>query len=179
MHPFIDGNKRTALASLQQYPLNEKIIFVIPLSAVRFCIKVAENHDIFEEGNNNLIASIEKWIRFRSKPINNTSGIFKIIKYDISFLIKVKSLSRARKDKELMNNVIHFFLALDLYPDSKTDYNEILGFLKARYQLILNYLKNECNDSKNTRINIYVVLKIDLELGQRDIVQLPDLIINY
>ena len=146
---------------------------------MRFCTTVAENHDISEEGTNNLIASIEKWIGFRSKSLNNTSGIFKIIKYDISFLNKVKSLSRARKDKGLRNKVIHFFLALDLYPDNETDYNEIPGFLKARYQLILNYLKSECNDSQNTRINIYIILKINLELGQRDIVQLPDLIINY
>ena len=36
LHPFIDGNKRTALAVAQEFLVENNLIFLIPITAVRF-----------------------------------------------------------------------------------------------------------------------------------------------
>jgi death-on-curing protein len=141
LHPFIDGNKRTALVSLQQYLINQNIIFVIPLSAVRFCIRVAQNRDISQDGIDKVIESIEKWVRSRSKDVNDLAGISGIIKSDIHFLEKVNKISQTSGDKKLTEKVINFFLAFDMYPFNEIGFKDVLVCMQHRYRDILDYLK--------------------------------------
>jgi death-on-curing family protein len=41
-HPFIDGNKRTALASLSEYLANNNIVYLTFPSDIRFSVEVAK-----------------------------------------------------------------------------------------------------------------------------------------
>ena len=54
-HPFIDGNKRTALASLQEFLLENDILFMIPYGAVRFAVKVAKRTSLEQDDIENLL----------------------------------------------------------------------------------------------------------------------------
>ena len=59
LHPFVDGNIRTALASIQEYLLENGYIFIMPLSAVRFTIKVASINSMESDRINSLMKDIE------------------------------------------------------------------------------------------------------------------------
>jgi death-on-curing family protein len=58
LHPFVDGNKRTALASIQEYLLEKGYIFIMPVSAVRFTIKVASINSMESDRINSLMKDI-------------------------------------------------------------------------------------------------------------------------
>jgi death-on-curing protein len=142
LHPFIDGNKRTALASLQQYMSNEGFLLIIPLSAVRLCIKIAQNRDNSEDGINNLINSLVKWIKYRSAEKERLGKLKEIFYSDVKLLKTVKKISKRRKDGSLEEGFVKFCIGTDIYPDNKANYKEILEFLENRYKIVLNYLNN-------------------------------------
>ena len=61
LHPFIDGNKRTALAVTQEFLIENDLIFVIPISAVRFAVQIAKTNVLESEKIEKLVFIIEKW----------------------------------------------------------------------------------------------------------------------
>lgn len=142
LHPFIDGNKRTALTSLQQYLSNEGFILVIPLSAVRLCIKIAQNHDNSEDGINQLITILVKWIKYRSTKKDQLENLKKILDSDVKLLKTVRKIAKRRRDSSLKNRFLEYCIGTDIYHDNKTNYMEILEFLENRYKIVLNYLNN-------------------------------------
>lgn len=62
-HIFTDGNKRTALMSTFVYLYFNQYYLAIPIDAVRFLIKVADNRKNDEESTNQLIQEIAKWLQ--------------------------------------------------------------------------------------------------------------------
>ncbi|WP_393972172.1 Fic family protein [Oxyplasma meridianum] len=60
LHPFIDGNKRTSLATLQEYLWANGFIFVIPFTAVRFAIVISRNNTLKTNEIRSLVLDIKK-----------------------------------------------------------------------------------------------------------------------
>jgi hypothetical protein len=106
------------------------------------CIKVAKNHDNSEDGVNQLINSLVKWIKYRSAKKYQIRKIKKILKSDVKLLQKLGEIADRRKDSSLNNQFLEYFIGADIYPGNKVNYEEIFEFLENRYEIIRKYLKN-------------------------------------
>ena len=65
-HPFIDGNKRTALMVAISYMHDNGYKLVTPTSAMDFVVNVANNKDNDAESTEKLIESIASWLKSMS-----------------------------------------------------------------------------------------------------------------
>ena len=143
LHPFIDGNKRTALASIQEYLLENGYIFIMPLSAVRFTIRVASITTLENDRITSLIQNISSWISSRTAPINKITEIKEIYKIDIKLLHTLKKISKSRRDREMLDDVIGYWVGNDIYPDNKYYFKDFVDFYANRQTKILGYLRKE------------------------------------
>ena len=103
-HPFIDGNKRTALASVQEYLLEKEVIFLIPLSAPRFAVTVAKQIPLDQDYVESLIASIIMWIKHRCANFYNIQRLLDLSKSDINLFEKIREIAKNRNDSNLLKN---------------------------------------------------------------------------
>src|SRR5579872_3846395 len=62
-HPFIDGNKRTGLLSAFLYLYVNGHYLAIPLDAVRFTVRIADNRNQEWEETKKIIDEIAKWLK--------------------------------------------------------------------------------------------------------------------
>lgn len=65
-HPFFDGNKRTSLLSVFEFLFKNGHLFVIPLGAPGFIVKIARTQTQTEKKNSALIKKISKRIEAHS-----------------------------------------------------------------------------------------------------------------
>jgi death-on-curing protein len=147
-HPFIDGNKRTALASIQEYLLEKNIVFVIPLSAVRFAVKVAQENRLDQDIIENLITNISGWLKYRSASFNDARQLKKIYEYDIKLIKKIAKIAKERKDPEITSRTIDYWLAKDIYPDSDITLEQVLQFLGERGEYTMKFFKQKSKKMK-------------------------------
>ncbi len=141
LHPFVDGNKRTALASTQEYLMDNGLLFVIPISAVRFTVKVATNNNLDQDKVESLIWNISKWIRYRTTDLTSFRKTMKLITSDLKVLRLLRKISKKRGDSDLENRVIDYWLGKDIYPDLELSYEEVIAFQEQRYRRMAKYLR--------------------------------------
>lgn len=102
LHPFIDGNKRTALASVQEYLLEKEVIFLIPLSAPRFAVTVAKQIRLDQDYVESLISSIIMWIKHRCANFDNIQRLLDLSKSDINLFEKIREIAKNRNESNLL-----------------------------------------------------------------------------
>ena len=141
-HPFVDGNKRTALASLLEYLLENGILFMIPIIAVRFAVKVAQRTGIEQDDIDTPVNNISYWIKFRSAEFTKLTKIWKAITLEGRLFKKIRRLSNKRKKPEILNQVIDYRLAKDVYPDSDITFDEMSKFQDERFAKFRNFLRS-------------------------------------
>jgi death-on-curing protein len=119
-HPFIDGNKRTALIATSVYLSVNGYSLILPLSAVRFTVMVALAKTTDQQDIAKLDGEIAKWIRKYSARTNSVRAKVKLqmylfipisilgVFYDIGFNRFVTRISRR-------------WFAMDLYPEYMKD----------------------------------------------------------
>ncbi|RNJ78542.1 MAG: type II toxin-antitoxin system death-on-curing family toxin [Nitrosopumilus sp. H13] len=66
LHPFVDGNKRTALLSLQQYLNQNGHLLFLPLSTTAFLHKIAATEENDPENTEKLVKEIGIWLKNNS-----------------------------------------------------------------------------------------------------------------
>ena len=126
--PFVDGNKRTALLATSAYLHVNGYSLVCPLSAVRFCVQVAQVTKDDPDTTRKLLKRIERWIRIHSAPKNTVELERKFnwhLDYPtklLAFLIRIRLLIVVRA-------LLDYWLAFDLYPESRKDMESTLRFL--------------------------------------------------
>jgi len=134
-HPFVDANKRTALAVASLYLYVNGYSFILALSAVRFSVQIALADTKDESGREDqekltqLIMKIAKWLRKYSAPSETPMLRLKhrlYVAYPARFI-------RYALQTPLVRNwayeVISRWLALDIYPEYAKDTRQILSFL--------------------------------------------------
>ena len=144
-HPFIDGNKRTALAAIQEYLFTNDIIFVTPLSAVRFSIKIASNTDQSHDGILQLQESIYKWIKYYTFNKKNKSPAVidkmmkEMIKREIDFINNFHKLKNKEMGEDNFQYVIDYITGKDIYPKIQYTFNDIINFYKERLKSLKKF----------------------------------------
>ena len=142
-HPFIDGNKRTALASLQEFLLENDVIFIIPYSAVRFAVKVARQSSLDQDGIENLIHNISKWIKYRSYEGLKIRRLQKLLKFDIGLIENIEKIAKKKKNPSMVATTIDYWLAKDIYPDSDITFEQMVDFQMERAHHIIQFYRSK------------------------------------
>ncbi len=112
-HPFIDGNKRTALTSLSAYLFDNNIIYLPFPSDIRFSVEIAKIHsnDIDEA---HVLNNIKQWIMFHSA--NSYNDIDFIIDRQLSLLKKIKYISDNKNRPSMTDKTLEYWFATVIYP---------------------------------------------------------------
>jgi death-on-curing protein len=112
-HPFVDGNKRTALFALIEYLRKNDHTIILPLSSVRVTVKIAKTISNHPKNIEKLIKRIAKWIRnfsFETSKLNISKIRRGLRQYLILGLLAKYGL------KGVARFILLRFLAYDLYP---------------------------------------------------------------
>lgn len=139
-HPFYDGNKRTALLTVQTYLEVNDIIITYPLGAIRYSVEIAKNENNDPRSTELLILEIAAWLK-RYSATNQFVVLLKgflyllIPIYTMVFLITI-GLS------EYGGNKIARWMAFDIYPEYSKDFDKVWNFFgdmnSGRYSGILS-----------------------------------------
>lgn len=140
-HPFIDGNKRTGLLAAFSFLYRNGYYLVIPLSAVKFTVKIADTQGLDQETTVRLIKEISSWLQKRSaRNANEFFGL--IIVYHIlsvSFLI---FLDRLGFHKYANRKVADWF-AIESHPEYVKEIEDVARFLGSVMRDALNDLRSK------------------------------------
>ena len=143
-HPFIDGNKRTALATIQEYLFINGIIFVTPLSAVRFSIKIASNTHQGEENILQLQESIYRWVKYYSlikSDESHTKLLKSMINREIKLIEKIYKLENNKMGKTNIQCFIDYITGKDIYPSCTYTFESVMEFYKQRLNWLTEILE--------------------------------------
>lgn len=131
-HPFLDGNKRTAMLSLVLYLRMENINFISFPSDVRFAVSIAQNCKSSHEDITKLMENIQRWIRFHCARAADKKEINRIIDRNIKILEKVKEISIQRNKPDILSRSVYYWHAGEIYPDINRNYED---FITESYKL--------------------------------------------
>jgi len=118
-HPFIDGNKRTALATAYAFMHKNDYRIVLPFSAVRFSVLVAQDKKDIDE--------ITKWVR-RLSAKGDMAFNHKFIQYLVKPARRLLHLYNTGQN-EKAEAILGDWLAFDIYPEYKSERLETVQFL--------------------------------------------------
>ena len=138
-HPFMDGNKRTAMFSMKVFLRNEGIIFISFPSDVRFLISVARNCNSNSEDIDHLTGNIKRWIGAHCAKENDIQEINRLIARNIKILEKVRGISKSRNDLNILLRSINYWLVEEVYPDNNIKYDDLVTEL---YELKKSLIKS-------------------------------------
>jgi death-on-curing protein len=136
LHPFLDGNKRTAMFSLILYLASECIFFVSFPSDVRFAVMIAKIQVNTEDEINVLIKNIDRWIHFHCAKVNNKKEIKGLILRNIGILEKVKNISIQRNNPDILSRSVNNWRATEVYPDIDRKYEDFIVELNKLMELV-------------------------------------------
>lgn len=144
-HPFADGNKRTALLTMIYFLKLEGYGMALPLSAIRYSVKIAKNRHMNEGNTKKMIRDISIWIDQHSgktpKELDKKIMINLVIPYKfLEFLIKIKL-------ERIVGKVVGKWMAFDLYPEYRQDANDIAAFIQETLAASVHVF-DEDNNSK-------------------------------
>ena len=141
LHPFIDGNKRTALAVAQEFLVENNLIFLIPITAVHFTVQIAKTNVLESEKIDRLIDNIEKWISHRTVPAADIKKIRDLLKKDIDLLTMLLKISQSNRGIDFLKNTVDYWLAKDIYPDNDIKFEDLIKFHTERLNGILKFVQ--------------------------------------
>lgn len=152
MHPFFDGNKRTALLATMAYLELNGYTMVLPLSAVRFTVNIARCEKNDPDETRKLIQKIAKWIKKLSAKSDQEGKILvKTLLYfttPIVLLIPISAITFNLIGKYVMGK----WMAFDMYPEYRKEGREIFSFM---LDTMKKSLKKDILSKKNAKKDNY------------------------
>ncbi len=107
LHIFVDGNKRTALASTWQFLNQNNYMFVIPLSGTNFTYKIAQNKT---SNIDKIIAQITNWLDAHSAKIDDKFKIMGLLVLHILLPTSFMEFFSKIKMTKLSKYILHRYL---------------------------------------------------------------------
>lgn len=147
-HPFADGNKRTALLATLYYLKLEGYAVAVPLSAVRYTVKIARNESTDDKDTQKLILEISQWLNNHSgrtpRDLFGKLSLYIIIPYSfLQFLDRIGF-------KKYVNRKIAYWMAFDIYPEYEKEAANIIDFIQETVRASVNLFKNSTVKSKTS-----------------------------
>jgi death-on-curing protein len=127
-HVFSDLNKRTALIATRSFLDVNGYFFIVPLSAVKFSVKVADDRNTDDEYTAKLIVKIASWIKKYSANKQDLLQLKTALKncakeyllLDLFFRLKLSPIAEF---------FINRWLAVNVYPEYKMTREEIMDYI--------------------------------------------------
>ena len=140
LHPFVDGNKRTALQSVKQYLNLNKHVLIFPLSTVSFTYKIASNTKNTPEENENIILEIYNWIKIFSAPLDSKGKAKTIVIIRVYYEIPIICVRICNKIhfKKLGNFILKKYLGMNKNNLNEDMFNFIMDLLKKQLEKVDN-----------------------------------------
>jgi death-on-curing protein len=131
-HPFVDGNKRTALVITRVYLAEHGYSFFVPFSAVRFSVQIAQstqkkNQETQEELDRKL-KYIARWIGRHSAKPNTFLASMKFNAYVMLPMQTMILLSRHGLAMIMVWFTRRWF-AFDIYPEYRAEFHKTMVLL--------------------------------------------------
>ena len=130
LHPFPDGNKRTALLTTVVFLRVNGYYLAIPLDTVRFLVSIARDESRNEEEIDVLINRIATWLEERTASSKDKYGA-KEWKYVSKPLLMVLLLALTGVGCFYVGRKFGKWMAVDMHPEYKKSIPEILRFVLA------------------------------------------------
>lgn len=146
-HPFADGNKRTALLATLYYLKLEGYGVAVPLSAVRYTVRIARNESTDECDTQKLIREIASWLNNHSArtpfDLLGKIGLYLVIPYSfLQFLDKIGF-------RKYVNRKIAYWMAFDIYPEYEKEADDIANFIAETVKAGIHLFRNSAEQSKD------------------------------
>lgn len=116
---------------------------MIPISAVRFAVKVAQRTSLEQDQIDLLVLNISVWIKYRTAPIMKIGQVMRALRTDGKLYNRIKHLSKNRKSPEILEKVIDFWLAKDIYPDTDITFSQMTKFQQERLRKIRGFIRSK------------------------------------
>jgi len=123
MHPFPDGNKRTAILAASSFLRFNGHHLVIPLDTVKFLVCVAREEGRTEEEIDMLIDRIATWLEKR------TATGAESLEEKIEQYISAPILELLKSEKDHVTRTLDDWLATDFHPEYRRNIDYIVQFL--------------------------------------------------
>lgn len=121
-HPFINGNKRTALLTASVYMERNGYDIVIPLQSVKYSVIIADDKD-----NRIGVDCIARWIRMLSS-VNRSEYYAKRDEYLIKPAEMIANLYESNQDRKA-DLILSDWFAYDTYPEYRRERFNTIKFL--------------------------------------------------
>ena len=128
LHPFSDGNKRTALSTAIVYLFQHGYSVIVPLSAVRYTVIIAKNVLKGQNQTEKTINEFAIWLEKRSYKTKK-NAIIKLTKYIIVPYVFYFIISKIGFKKHV-DKIFYEWLAIDIYPEYKYESKQIMKFIR-------------------------------------------------
>lgn len=127
-HAFNDGNKRTLLLAAQVYLKKNAYFCLFPLKAIKFSVDISATQGEEQEVTDKLIDDISSWLKSYVAKRDDNDSVRCIILCEYASLQDLKKLNARdpQKAREMVNN----WLAMDTYPENKTELVRVLDFIQ-------------------------------------------------
>ncbi len=126
LHPFLDGNKRTALLSISEFLRLNGYTMIVPLSAPRFLVRVAMNNKSKSTDIAKLRMKICSWINKHSSSNDDAQKMMRIIRRYIRMLKIFRVVGKFYFIGPLiMGALLYNWLQLKIYSENRELLNNI------------------------------------------------------
>jgi death-on-curing protein len=121
-HPFINGNKRTALLAASIFMKNNDYDIVLPLQSVKYSVIIANDNE-----NKIGVDRIARWIRL----LSSTNKTDYYIKQDMYLIEPAKMIANLYDSgrTNLADSMLSDWFAYDTYPEYRRDKDKTINFL--------------------------------------------------
>jgi death on curing protein len=121
-HPFINGNKRTALLAASIFMKNNDYDIVLPLQSVKYSVIIANDNE-----NKIGVDRIARWIRL----LSSTNKTDYYIKQDMYLIEPAKMIANLYDSgrTNLADSMLSDWFAYDTYPEYRRDKDKTIHFL--------------------------------------------------
>lgn len=142
-HPFYDGNKRTGLLSAFSFLYKNGYYLVIPLSSVKFTVKIADTRGTDQETTMRLVKEISIWLKNHSSK-TESGFAFKLLRYLYFPVIGLRILEKIGFNRYVDNKIFDWF-SIKSHPEYEKEIGDVASFLGV-------VMKNTLNAFKERRI---------------------------
>lgn len=139
LHPFTDGNKRTAIFTATRFLTKNDHYTIFPLDTVKFLVSIAKNNFQEEHEINELIDHIADWLEERTSttPIGYKKNVEKFLVPQIE---AIKKLNRMEFSDHCLAWRLNDWFELEMHPEYKNQINEMLEFQEVMAKSIMRKL---------------------------------------
>lgn len=138
-HPFFDGNKRTGLLSAFLFLYKNGYYLAIPLSSVKFTVKIADTQETDQETTMRLITEISEWLKEHSS--NSEAGFsLKVLRYLYLPIVSLVILNYVGFRRYVTKKVNEWF-SIKSHPEYEKEIGDVSKFLGEVMQGTMNDLK--------------------------------------